>query len=200
MATALEKFGKFQPLQSEYKRYMMERERNREKRPPEAGASYPKRAVDETIRERVNKYRDKEFLDKELEEENDTSKKYSDNESEPSEPAPTLANRDLNSEYYGGFDNVPVRKAEAVKPRSEGVQRMQRRMRESLGEEDNTPTITITKKAKEPKEEKPKYIAGFEKAGKPSTIRVGGRKPTFTPEELESRKKMLRRNAVFGRK
>jgi len=80
------------------------------------------------------------------------------------------------------------------------VNRMQRRMRESLGEMDETPTITITKKAKEPKEEKPKYIAGFEKAGKPSTIRVGGRKSAFTPEELESRKKMLRRNAVFGRK
>jgi hypothetical protein len=35
-------------------------------------------------------------------------------EQEPSEPTPTLANRDLLSEYYGGFDNVPVRKAEAV--------------------------------------------------------------------------------------
>jgi hypothetical protein len=32
-------------------------------------------------------------------------------ESEPPEPAPTLANRDLNSEYYGGPDNVPQKKA-----------------------------------------------------------------------------------------
>jgi hypothetical protein len=35
-------------------------------------------------------------------------------ESEPPEPKATLANRDLLSEYYGGFDNVPVRKAEPV--------------------------------------------------------------------------------------
>ena len=200
MATSLEKFVKFKPLQSEYQRYMRDRESNREKRPPEKGTSYPKRGVDETIRERVNKYRDKEFLDKELEDENDTGKKYSDNESEPPEPAATLANRDLNSEYYGGFDNVPVRKAEAVKPRSEGVQRMQRRMRESLGEKDDTPTITVSKKAKEPEERKPRYIPGFEKAGKPSRIRVGGSKPSSSPEQLEARKKMLRRNAVFGRK
>jgi hypothetical protein len=40
-------------------------------------------------------------------------------ESEPPEPAPTLANRDLLSEYYGGFDNVPVRKAEAVSKKNE---------------------------------------------------------------------------------
>ena len=77
---------------------------------------------------------------------------------------------------------------------------MQRRMRESLGGKEETPTITITKKAKEPEEEKDKYIAGFEKAGKPSRIRVGGSKPSATPEQLEARKKMLRRNAVFGRK
>ena len=32
-------------------------------------------------------------------------------ESEPPEPAATLANRDLNSEYYGGPDNVPQKKA-----------------------------------------------------------------------------------------
>jgi hypothetical protein len=36
-------------------------------------------------------------------------------EPEPPEPKATLANRDLLSEYYGGFDNVPVRKAEPVK-------------------------------------------------------------------------------------
>jgi hypothetical protein len=35
-------------------------------------------------------------------------------ETEPPEPKPTLANRDLNSEYYGGFDNVPVRKAKPI--------------------------------------------------------------------------------------
>lgn len=196
MATKVEKFVKFQPIQDEYQRYMREREREREreKRPPEKGSSYPKRAVDETIRERVDKYRDKEFLDKELEDENDTGKEYNDNESEPPEPKATLANRDLNSEYYGGFDNVPVRKAEAVKPRSEGVDRMQRRMHESLGEKDDTPTITITKKAKEPEERKPKYIAGFEKAGRPSRIRVGGSKPSSSPEQIEARKRMLRMN------
>jgi hypothetical protein len=194
MATSLEKFVKFQPIQDEYQRYMRERERNREKRPPEAGTSYPKRAVDETIRERVNKYRDKEFLDKELEDENNTGKEYNDNESEPPEPKATLENRDLNSEYYGGFDNVPVRKAEAVKPRSESVDRMQRRMRESLGEKDETPTITITKKAREPEERKGKTIPGFEKAGKPSTMRVGGSKPSSSPEQLEARKRILRMN------
>jgi hypothetical protein len=175
MATALEKIVKFQPLQSEYQRYMKERERNREKRPPEAGSSYPKRAVDETLRERVNKFRDKELLDKELEDED----KY-------------------KQEYIEEGDQLPETN---VKPRSsEPVNRMQRRMRESLGEKDETPTITITKKAKEPEEEKPRYIPGFEKAGKPSRIRVGGRKPSATPEQLEARKKMLRRNAVFGRK
>jgi hypothetical protein len=173
MATALEKFGKFQPLQSEYKRYMMERERNREKRPPEAGASYPKRAVDETIRERVDKYRDKELLDKELEDE----KKF-------------------KQEYIEEGDQLPETD---VKPRS-SVNRMQRRMRESLGEMDETPTITVTKAARVPEEEKPKYIAGFEKAGKPSKMRVGGKRSSYSPEQLESRKKMLRRNSVFGRK
>ena len=35
-------------------------------------------------------------------------------ESEPPEPTPTLANRDLNSEYYGGVDNVPLKKATPV--------------------------------------------------------------------------------------
>jgi hypothetical protein len=119
---------------------------------------------------------------------------------EPPEPEPTLANRDLNLEYYGGVDNVPVRKAIAVKPREEGVKRMQRRMRESLGEKDDTPTITISKKAREPEEKKGKIIPAFEKTGKPATMRVGGSKPSSSPEQLEARKKMLRRNAVFGRK
>ena len=200
MATTIEKFVKFKPLQSGFQRFMRENERNREKRPPEKGTSYPKRAVDETLRERVNKFRDKDFLDKELEDEKNTGKEYNDNESEPPEPEATLANRDLNSEYYGGFDNVPVRKAEAVKPRDEGVKRMQRRMRESLGEKDKTPTITITKKAKEPEKKRSRVIAGFEKAGRPSTIRVGGSKPKSTPEQIESRKKMLRRNTIFGRR
>ena len=68
----------------------------------------------------------------------------------------TLANRDLNSEYYGG-DNVPVRKAIAVKPRKEGVERMQRRMSESLGEKDEKPTITIAKEAKEPEKKRKGY-------------------------------------------
>jgi hypothetical protein len=182
MATSLEKFVKFQPIQDEYQRYMRERERNREKRPPEKGASYPKRAVDETIRERVNKFRDKEFLDKELEDENKYKQEYTQEEDQLPETS------------------VRPKVSETAKPRSEGVDRMQRRMRESLGEEDNTPTITITKKAKEPEERKPRYIAGFEKSGRPSSIRVGGSKPSSSPEQLEARKKMLRRNAIFGRK
>lgn len=169
MATALEKFGKFQPLQSEYQRYMKERERNREKRPPEAGSSYPKRAVDETLRERVNKFRDKELLDKELEDE-----------------------EKFKQEYIEEGDQLPETN---VKPRSsEPVNRMQRRMRESLGEKDETPTITVAKAARVPEEEKPKYIAGFEKAGKPSTMRVGGKRSNYSPEQLESRKRMLRMN------
>ena len=40
-------------------------------------------------------------------------------EPEPPEPTPTLKNRDLLSEYYGGFDNVPVRRAEAVNKKQE---------------------------------------------------------------------------------
>jgi hypothetical protein len=179
MATKVEKFVKFQPLQSGFQRFMRERENNREKRPPEKGTSYPKRAVDETIRERVNKFRDKDFLDKELEDED----KY-------------------KQEYIEEGDQLPETnvKPKEMKPRDEGVQRMQRRMRESLGEKDETPTITITKKAKKPDGREGKTIPGFEKAGKPSTMRVGGSKPLSSPEQLEARKKMLRRNAVFGRK
>lgn len=177
MAKSVENPPKFQPIKDNYERFMDVLKRNKDKRLP---------AVDETIRERVNKLKDKRFLDE-------------GDESEPPEPEPTLANRDLNSEYYGGVDNVPVRKAIAVKPRKEGVERMQRRMRESLGDKDDTPTITITKESKEP-EKKGKVIPGFEKAGRPSTIRVGGSKPKSTPEQIESRKKMLRRNTIFGRR
>ena len=180
MATSLEKFVKFQPIQDEYQRYMRERERNREKRPPEKGTSYPKRAVDETLRERVNKFRDKDFLDKELEDEDKYKQEY--------------------IEEGDQLQETDVKPKETAKPRDEGVQRMQRRMRESLGEKDETPTITITKEAKEPEGRKGKVIPGFEKAGRPSTMRVGGSKPTFTSDQLEARKKMLRRNAVFGRK
>lgn len=169
MATTIEKPVKFQPLQSGFQRFM--RERNQWKRP-----------LDETIRERVDRYRDKKFLDEELEDEN----KYKQEYIEEGDQLPET--------------DVKPKASEPAKPRNEGVQRMQRRMRESLGDKDETPTITVTKKAKEPEEEKPRYIPGFEKAGKPSRIRVGGRKPSFTPEELETRKKMLRRNAVFGRK
>lgn len=176
MAKSVENPPKFQPIKNNYERFMDVLKRNKDKRLP---------AVDETFRERVNKLKDKRFLDE-------------GDESEPPEPEPTLANRDLNSEYYGG-DNVPVRKAIAVKPRKEGVERMQRRMRESLGEKDETPTITIARESKEP-EKKGKVIPGFEKAGRPSTIRVGGSKPKSTPEQLESRKKMLRRNTIFGRR
>ena len=177
MAKSVENPPKFQPIKDNYERFMDVLKRNKDKRLP---------AVDETIRERVNKLKDQKFLDE-------------GDESEPPEPEPTLANRDLNSEYYGGVDNVPVRKAIAVKPRKEGVERMQRRMRESLGEKDDTPTITIAKEAKKP-EKKGRVIPGFEKAGRPSTIRVGGSKPKSTPEQLESRKKMLRRNTIFGRR
>jgi hypothetical protein len=170
MATSIEKFVKFQPLQSGFQRFM--RERNQEGRPK----------VDETLRERVNKYRNQEFLDKELEDED----KY-------------------KQEYIEEGDQLPEtdvrpKASEPAKPRSEGVQRMQRRMRESLGEKDDTPTITVSKKVKEPEERKPRYIPGFEKAGKSSRIRVGGSKPSSSPEQLEARKKMLRRNAIFGRK
>jgi hypothetical protein len=45
-------------------------------------------------------------------------------EPEPPEPEPTLANRDLLSEYYGGFDNVPVRKAKAVKQEAQKLYRV----------------------------------------------------------------------------
>ena len=37
-------------------------------------------------------------------------------ETEPPTPKRTLENSDLLSEYYGGVENVPVRRAEAVKP------------------------------------------------------------------------------------
>jgi hypothetical protein len=178
MAKSIENPPKFQPLKDNYERFMDVLKRNKDKRLP---------AVDETLRDRVKKLKDQRFLDE-------------GDESEPPEPEPTLANRDLNSEYYGGVDNVPVRKAIAVKPREDGVKRMQRRMRESLGEKDDTPTITVSKKAKEPEEKKGKTIPAFEKAGKPATMRVGGSKPSSSPEQLEARKKMLRRNAVFGRK
>lgn len=170
MATSLEKFVKFQPLQSGFQRFM--RERNQEGRPK----------VDETLRERVNKYRDQEFLDKELEDED----KYKQEYIEEGDQLPET--------------DVKPKASEPTKPRSEGVQRMQRRMRESLGEKDDTPTITITKKAREPEEKKGKTIPAFEKAGKPATMRVGGSKPSSSPEQLEARKKMLRRNAIFGRK
>ena len=171
MAT-IEKFVKFQPIKDNYERFMDVLKRNKDKRLP---------AVDETIRERVNKYKDKEFLKKEIEDEN----KYKQEYIEEGDQLPEIS--------------VNPKATEATKPRKEGVERMQRRMRESLGEKDEKPTITIAKEAKEP-EKKGKVIPGFEKAGRPSTIRVGGSKPKSTPEQLESRKKMLRRNTIFGRR
>lgn len=155
MATSVENITKFQPIQSDFQRFMRDREKKKAIRPK----------VYETARDRLNKYFDKDFLEE---------------EDQPSKP------------------NVTPKSEAEVKETSDGVERMQRRMRESLGEKDETPTITVSKKAKEQK--KPRFIAGFEKAGKPSTIRVGGSKSKFTPEQLESRKRMLRRNAVFGRK
>jgi hypothetical protein len=166
MAKSVEKPPKFQPIKDNYERFMDVLKRNKNKRLP---------AVDETIRERVDKYKDKEFLKKEIEDEDKYRQEYI-------EEGDQLPETDINP-----------RARVAEKPRKEGVERMQRRMRESLGEKDDTPTITITKKAKveEPKE---RYIAGFEKSGKPSRIRVGGNKPKSTPEQIESRKRMLRMN------
>lgn len=172
MAKSVENPPKFQPLKDNYERFMDVLKRNKDKRLP---------AVDETIRERVDKYRDKEFLKKEIEDEN----KYKQEYIEEGDQLPETS--------------VKPKAREATKPRKEGVERMQRRMRESLGEKDETPTITITKEAKEPKK-KGRVIPGFEKAGRPSTIRVGGSKPKSTPEQIESRKKMLRRNTIFGRR
>jgi hypothetical protein len=57
-------------------------------------------------------------------------------ESEPPEPEPTLANRDLLSEYYGGFDNVPVRKAEAVN-KKQAAQKLYRVMYAGKGAENS---------------------------------------------------------------
>ena len=168
----IEKFVKFQPLKDNYERFMDVLKRNKDKRLP---------AVDETFRERVNKYKDKKFLKKEIEDEN----KYKQEYIEEGDQLPETS--------------VKPKTTEATKPRKEGVERMQRRMRESLGEKDETPTITIAKETKEP-EKKGKVIPGFEKAGRPSTIRVGGSKPKSTPEQIESRKKMLRRNTIFGRR
>jgi hypothetical protein len=172
MAKSVENPPKFQPIKDNYERFMDVLKRNKDKRLP---------AVDETIRERVDKYKDKEFLKKEIEDEN----KYKQEYIEEGDQLPETS--------------VKPRSREATKPRKEGVERMQRRMRESLGEKDETPTITITKEAKEP-EKKGRVIPGFEKAGRPSTIRVGGSKPKSTPEQIESRKKMLRRNTIFGRR
>jgi hypothetical protein len=166
MAKSVENPPKFQPLKDNYERFMGVLKRNKNKRLP---------AVDETIRERVDKYRDKEFLKKEIEDEDKYRQEYI-------EEGDQLPKTDIKPK-------VRV----AAKPRKEGVERMQRRMRESLGEKDDTPTITITKKAKV-KEPKERYIAGFEKSGKPSRIRVGGNKPKSTPEQIESRKRMLRMN------
>ena len=57
MAKSVENPPKFQPLKDNYERFMDVLKRNKDKRLP---------AVDETIRERVNKYKDKEFLKKEI--------------------------------------------------------------------------------------------------------------------------------------
>ena len=172
MAKSVENPPKFQPIKNNYERFMDVLKRNKDKRLP---------VVDETFRERVNKYKDKKFLKKEIEDEN----KYKQEYIEEGDQLPETS--------------VKPKATEATKPRKEGVERMQRRMRESLGEKDEKPTITIAKEAKEP-EKKGKVIPGFEKAGRPSTIRVGGSKPKSTPEQLESRKKMLRRNTIFGRR
>lgn len=172
MAKSVENPPKFQPIKDNYERFMDVLKRNKDKRLP---------VVDETFRERVNKYKDKKFLKKEIEDEN----KYKQEYIEEGDQLPETS--------------VKPKATEATKPRKEGVERMQRRMRESLGEKDEKPTITIAKEAKEP-EKKGKVIPGFEKAGRPSTIRVGGSKPKSTPEQIESRKKMLRRNTIFGRR
>ena len=70
-----------------------------------------------------------------------------------------------------------------------GVAKMSERMEQSLKPKPSSKPEQKPKIAE--KKESPKFIAGFEKSGKPSKIRVGGRSQ-YSPEQLESRKKMLR--------
>lgn len=91
---------------------------------------------------------------------------------------------------------IPERGAQ-IPPQKPEVEKMRERMQKSLGSEKQVkPAKMVSQKPKEvsaPKiKEKPKYIAGYEKAGKPSRIRVGGSRPEYSQEQLESRKKMLR--------
>jgi hypothetical protein len=65
-------------------------------------------------------------------------------ESEPPEPKATLANRDLLSEYYGGFDNVPVRKAEAVSKKNKPLNYVVK----TYGENPTSEIFTDKEKAK----------------------------------------------------
>jgi len=76
------------------------------------------------------------------------------------------------------------------------VDRMQQKMQRSLGIESKsakpTPRTQPDKEVPAPKEKKkPKYISGYQKAGKPSRIRVLST-PQSSPAQIESRKKMLR--------
>lgn len=65
-------------------------------------------------------------------------------ESEPPEPKATLANRDLLSEYYGGFDNVPVRKAKPVSKKNKQLNYVVK----TYGENPTSEIFTDKEKAK----------------------------------------------------
>lgn len=93
---------------------------------------------------------------------------------------------------------IPERGAQ-LPPQKKEVTKMQERMQQSL--EGSKPTKQSASPARPtqppppppPKEKsKPKYISGFEKAGKPSKIRAGGARGEYSSEQLESRKRMLR--------
>jgi hypothetical protein len=86
--------------------------------------------------------------------------------------------------------------------RKQEVERMQQKMQRSLGMESKPSKPTPRQQpATRPQPEKetpaikerrePKYIAGYEKAGKPSKIRVISR-PESSPKQIEARKRMLR--------
>jgi hypothetical protein len=86
--------------------------------------------------------------------------------------------------------------------RKQEVERMQQKMQRSLGMESKPSKPTPRQQpATRPQPEKetpaikerrePKYIGGYEKAGKPSKIRVQSTTQS-TPAQIESRKRMLR--------
>lgn len=77
------------------------------------------------------------------------------------------------------------------------VKKMQEKMQRSLvtsSEPAKQPAKQVVKPSPAPAKERrePKFIAGYEKAGKPSQIRVGGTRPESSKEQIEARKRMLR--------